>query len=168
MGNLSMITCFKAFTIGFITQSREYRYPYRPTTTIGSTIAAVQTMPSYDTSARKQLYDTQGYVVVPSLISPSLLLELEEACTRTIAKTREGSWPHRRTVGRQFPPYDDGNPDSWGVQHVMHPDLGERAFARWYTSDELVNVVCELMACGEEDLQMGERYCMLEIPIEGR
>ena len=112
MGNLSMITCFKAFTIGFITQSREYRYPYRPTTTIGSTIAAVQTMPSYDTTARKQLYDTQGYVVVPSLISPSLLLELEEACTRTIAKTREGSWPHRRTVGQKFPPYDDGNPDS--------------------------------------------------------
>ncbi|KAM5541644.1 hypothetical protein V8D89_004834 [Ganoderma adspersum] len=111
-------------------------------------------MPSYDTSARKQLYDTQGYVVVPSLISPSLLFELEEACTRTIAKTREGSWPHRRTIGRQFPPYDDGNPDSWGVQHVMHPDLGERAFARWYTSDELVNVVCELMVCGEEDLQM--------------
>ena len=48
--------------------------------------------------------------------------------------------------------------DSWGVQHVMHPDLGDCAFVRWYTSDELVNVVCELMACGEEDLQMGGGY----------
>ncbi len=113
-------------------------------------------MPSYDTSARKQLYDTQGYVVVSGLIPQSLLPELEAACARTVARTRDGSWPHRRTVGRQFPPYDDANPDSWGVQHVMHPGLGESAFARWYTSDELVTVVCELMGCGEEDLQMGE------------
>ena len=120
-------------------------------------------MPTYDVSALKQLYDTQGYVIVPGLISPSLLPELEAACARAIAKTREGAWPHRRTVGRQFPPYDESDPDSWGVQHVMHPDLGEDAFARWYTSDELVNVVCELLGCGEEDLQMGESlrpYCI--------
>lgn len=119
-------------------------------------ILSLHFMPSYDASARKQLYKTQGYVIIPALISPSLLIELEAACARTIAKTRDGTWSHRRTVGRQFPPYDDGNPDSWGVQHVMHPDLGEDAFARWYTSDELVAVVCELMGCGEEDLQMGE------------
>ncbi|TBU26384.1 hypothetical protein BD311DRAFT_667563 [Dichomitus squalens] len=111
-------------------------------------------MPSYDISALKQLYDTQGYVIVPGLISPSLLPELEAACARAIAKTREGTWPHRRTVGRQFPPYDESNPDSWGVQHVMHPDLGEDAFARWYTSDELVGAVCELLGCRAEDLQM--------------
>ena len=116
------------------------------------------------TPSPKQLYEQQGYVVIPNLISPDHLAALELACAHAIAKTRSGEWAQRRTVGRQFPPYGDGDPDSWGVQHVMHPDLGEDAFARWYTSDELVNVVCELLGCGEEDLQMGESlrpYCIV-------
>lgn len=108
----------------------------------------------------KQQYDEQGYVLVPSLIPPAQFTALETASGRVIARTRTGQWPHRRTVGRQFPPYGDGDPDSWGVQHVMHPDLGEPAFARWYTSDALVGVVRELLGCGEDDLQMGECFCV--------
>ena len=107
-------------------------------------------------SALKQLYDKQGYVVVPGLVTPEHLTALEEACRRTIVRTRAGDWTHRRTVGRQFPPYDNANPDSWGVQHLMHPDLGEPAFARWYTSDALLAVVKDLMECDEDQLQMGE------------
>ncbi|KAI8976409.1 hypothetical protein BD414DRAFT_446565 [Trametes punicea] len=106
------------------------------------------------TPSLKERYDTQGYVVVPGLVPPDHLEALEAACERVIARTRSGEWPHRRTVGRQFPPYGDGDPDSWGVQHVMHPDLGEPAFARWYTSDALVDVVKELLGCEEDDLQM--------------
>ena len=104
----------------------------------------------------KELYDEQGFVIVPSLIPPYQFDELKAAAQRTIDRTRAGSWTHRRTVGRQFPPFDDDHPDSWGVQHVMHPQLGERAFAEWYTSDELLSVVKELLSCGEEDLQMGK------------
>ena len=37
----------------------------------------------------------------------------------------------------------------------MQPDLGEDAFARWYTGDELVRTCRELLACGEDELQMG-------------
>lgn len=107
-------------------------------------------------TAFKTLYDAQGFVVVPSLIPPSLFDDLRVAAERAIARTRSGQWAHRRTVGRQFPPFDESNPDSWGVQHVMHPALDEPVFARWYTSDELTKTVAELLACEQEDLQMGE------------
>lgn len=59
-------------------------------------------------------------------------------------------------VGSQFPPYDPDSPDSWGVQHVMHPDMGEPAFARWYTSDPLIEAAKGLLDCNEDKLQMGE------------
>jgi hypothetical protein len=38
----------------------------------------------------------------------------------------------------------------------MHPDLGEPAFARWYTSDALIRTVQELLDCKEDELQMGK------------
>ncbi|KAI0337843.1 hypothetical protein BDW22DRAFT_1339098 [Trametopsis cervina] len=114
-------------------------------------------------TAFKTLYDAQGFVVVPSLIPPSLFDDLRVAAERAIARTRSGQWAHRRTVGRQFPPFDESNPDSWGVQHVMHPALDEPVFARWYTSDELTKTVAELLACEQEDLQM-ELFNMLINP----
>lgn len=104
----------------------------------------------------KALYDEQGYIIVSGLIPSDNIDALREVCDRVIAKTRAGLWPHRRTVGKQFPPFDDSNSDSWGVQHVMHPDLGEPAFAEWYTSDPLINVSKELLQCDENELQMGE------------
>ncbi|KAF8952257.1 hypothetical protein BDZ97DRAFT_1809771 [Flammula alnicola] len=105
-------------------------------------------------SALKAFYEKEGYVIVPNLIQPGDWPELEQACERVIARTREGAWPYRRTVGKQFPPYGDENPDSWGVQHVMHPDLKERAFVVWYTSSRLLKVVAELLGCQDNDLQM--------------
>lgn len=106
-------------------------------------------------SPLKATYDDQGYVLVPSLIPSDLLPALRTACDRIIAKTRAGIWPHRRTVGKQFPPFDDANPDSWGVQHVMHPALGEPVFAQWYTSEALRSVAATLLACETGTLQMG-------------
>ena len=81
----------------------------------------------------KAFYDAEGYVIIPNLIgSDEQLLALERATERDIAKTRAGEWPHRRTVGKQFPPFDtkSAQPDVWGVQHVMLPELGERGFVR--------------------------------------
>lgn len=113
----------------------------------------------------KALYDEQGYIIVPNLIPPETFEALKEACDHAIAKTRTGSWPHRRTVGRQFPPFDDSNPDSWGIQHIMHPDLEEPTFAEWYTSDALINVSKELLQCNEDELQM-ELFNLLINPLE--
>ncbi|THH33192.1 hypothetical protein EUX98_g1013 [Antrodiella citrinella] len=110
--------------------------------------------------AYQTLYDTQGYVLIPpSVLLPTsspLFQDLLTASAHVVAKTRSGAWSHRRTVGKQFPPFDSDNPDSWGVQHVMHPDLGEDAlvFQRWYTGEEVRRVVCALMRCRDEDLQM--------------
>ena len=103
----------------------------------------------------KSLYDKRGYVIVPGLIPTELDKPLREATGRVITRTRSGQWPHRRTVGKQFPPFDNNNPDSWGVQHLMHPDLGEPIFAEWYTSGPLVQTICRLLDCNEDRLQMG-------------
>ncbi|KII84789.1 hypothetical protein PLICRDRAFT_117218, partial [Plicaturopsis crispa FD-325 SS-3] len=116
-------------------------------------------------ASTKSLYEKQGFVVVPDLIHPDVRAELEAAANRAIARTRDGSWTQRRTVGKQFPPYGEDNPDSWGVQHVMHPDLDEPVFSKWYTSDALVSAVCELVNCNEEELQM-ELFNMLINPLE--
>ncbi|KAG6902695.1 hypothetical protein C0995_012835 [Termitomyces sp. Mi166 len=116
-------------------------------------------------SELKALYEEQGFVVVPGLISSSSYEQkLREACDHIVSLTREGKWPHRRTVGKQFPPYGDDNPDSWGVQHVMHPGLGEPVFAEWYTSQKLLDVAMELLECGEEDLEM-ELFNLLINPL---
>jgi len=106
----------------------------------------------------KFVYDKQGYVIVPGLIPTDLERAVREATERVIARTRVGEWPHRRTVGKQFPPFDNDNPDSWGVQHLMHPDLGEPDFAEWYTSGPLVQTICSLLGCGEGKLQMGAAW----------
>ena len=104
----------------------------------------------------KATYDEQGYVIIPDLIRPEEWHRLESACQRAITRTRDGLWPHRRTLGSQFPPYDSKHPDSWGVQHLMHPDLEETAFVEWYTSPVFLGAVKELLGCEEGDLQMGE------------
>lgn len=117
-------------------------------------------------SGLKGRLDRDGYVIVQGLIPPDLLLPLKDACDRAVEKTRKGEWHHRRIVGKQFPPFIDteGEPDSWGVQHLMHPDLGEPVFAEWYGSVGLLNVCKELMECDEADLQMGERCISSVLP----
>ena len=108
------------------------------------------------TSTLKHALDRDGFVIVDGLVPSDELAELRTACDRVVARTRSGAWSHRRVVGKQFPPYDSNNPDSWGVQHVMHPLLGEPAFVRWYTSDGLTKTVQALLECEEGCLQMGK------------
>lgn len=106
-------------------------------------------------SSWKAQLDDEGFVVIPNLISPSLFQPLLEAAERAISKTRSGEWPHRRIVGKQFPPFVGDEKDSWGVQHLMHPDLAEPVFAKWYGSEELRLVCKALLECSDDDLQMG-------------
>ena len=117
----------------------------------------------------KASYDANGFVIIPSgtplsLIPPSKLPPLRDACERVIAKTRTGEWTRRRTVGKQFPPYDNDNSDSWGVQHLMHPDLGEGIFAGWYCSERVLKAVKALLGCEEEDLELGAYRKPLSFP----
>ncbi|KAF7315899.1 Phytanoyl-dioxygenase family protein [Mycena indigotica] len=125
------------------------------------------TMTSTTTLALREKLNEDGFVIVPGLVTPSNFSHLKAACSDVVRRTREGSWSHRRTVGKQFPPYGDANPDSWGVQHVMHPELGQSSsiFAGWYTSQEVVDAVQMLLGCEEQDLQM-ELFNLLINPLE--
>ncbi|KAG9018520.1 hypothetical protein FRB90_011560 [Tulasnella sp. 427] len=104
-------------------------------------------------SLRAQL-DSAGYIVVPDLVPPDLIKPLKEACQRVIERTRIGNWPHKRIVGKQFPPFVGDETDVWGVQHLMHQELREPLFAEWYGSQRLQEVCCQLIDCRPDDLQM--------------
>ncbi|KAL2162241.1 hypothetical protein VTH06DRAFT_7154 [Thermothelomyces fergusii] len=97
----------------------------------------------------------QGFVVLRSVLSPAEVEELRGAAARLTATARAGGWPHVRTVGKQFPPWDASLvPDRagiWGVQHLLHPDLpaaraDRAAFARLYFDDRLLAVARELLS----------------------
>ncbi|KAH8551490.1 hypothetical protein BGW37DRAFT_537989 [Umbelopsis sp. PMI_123] len=107
---------------------------------------------------------TDGFVIIDNLIKPELLGPLREAAERAIKKARAGEWKERRFVGTPFPPWDQGT-DVWGVQHLLHPDLGESIFAEWYGSEEMINAVCELLEVKPDELQL-ELFNMLINPQE--
>jgi hypothetical protein len=93
-------------------------------------------------------------VIIQGLTTPSEHADLLAATNRVVARTRSGSWPHARVVGKQFPPYGVGD-DIWGVQHAMHPALTEPIFSRWYVGDAVRGAAKMLLGCQDEELQMG-------------
>lgn len=113
----------------------------------------------------KEHYDTHGYVIVRGLLTHSEHADLLAATERVTARTRSGSWTHARVVGKQFPPYGAGD-DVWGVQHAMHPALGEPAFARWYAGDAVRGAAKTLLGCQDDHLQMGGLRLRLRLPSD--
>ncbi len=108
---------------------------------------------------------TQGYVIIPSRLSPSQLKDLRQACEYVKSLAVAGKWPHIRNLPKQFPPWSfDVFKGIWGVQHLMHPDLPfHDLFATSYFSDPVVQPVKELLSCTEEQLVM-ELYNLLVTP----
>lgn len=111
-----------------------------------------------------------GYVVIKSIFAPETLEALRTAATEATALARTGSWPHVRTVGKQFPPWDASRAPIdgiWGVQHLMNPDLpGNEIFTQAYFSNEILDIVKELLECTDEELVM-ELFNMLVRPEKG-
>lgn len=105
-----------------------------------------------------------GYVVIDGLIPTDSFPKLVEACDRAVDRARRGDWQYRRLVGTQFPPWKEGT-DVWGVQHLMHPDLGESEFAEWYGSEQLQNAVCDLLGTTRPQLQLGTNKLLFNIHI---
>ncbi|KAK8853512.1 hypothetical protein IAR55_004219 [Kwoniella newhampshirensis] len=103
-------------------------------------------------NAYRQHYQDHGYVVVPSLIPPDLLTPLRDAADRATDKARRREWKDVRMVGKQFPPWTVGD-DVWGVQNLMHPAMGEKVFAEFYGSEDLLAVSQGLMGCEREAMQ---------------
>lgn len=124
-------------------------------------------MPS--STLRDQLH-RDGFVVIRDLLPAAQVTALREAAARTAALSRSGGWPHVRTVGKQFPPWNAADAAAhgiWGVQGLNDPALPESsAFLRAYFSDEILGVAKQLMADGaatDDDLVM-ELHNMLVAP----
>lgn len=109
-------------------------------------------------SSLKAAFDRDGFVIIPSTLSPTELSTLRTACAKATDLARGGHWPYIRTLPRQFPPWkhEDAGQGIWGVQHLMHPELpGHETFTKTYFGDEIVEVVRSLLGeCGEEELVM--------------
>ncbi|KAF2142785.1 uncharacterized protein K452DRAFT_286415 [Aplosporella prunicola CBS 121167] len=106
-----------------------------------------------------------GYVLIPSLLTPSELSALRSATARTTALARSGNWPYIRTLPKQFPPWpSDPSAGIWGVQHLLHPSLPDSTlFAHSYFSDSIMGPCKALLECGDEDLVL-ELYNLLVRP----
>ncbi|KAJ5670379.1 uncharacterized protein N7477_005742 [Penicillium maclennaniae] len=92
-----------------------------------------------------------GFVVIRNILTPSEINHYRTIATEATTKTRTGSWPHFRTVPKQFPPWPTIPPPAseggiWGVQHLMHPSMpGRDSFAQCYFSPSILAVVEELV-----------------------
>ncbi|OAQ99780.1 hypothetical protein LLEC1_08103, partial [Akanthomyces lecanii] len=125
------------------------------------------TMPAQKTSSYLADLERDGFVVVKSIVSPEKLQRLRDAATKVEAIARRGEWPHIRTVGKQFPPWQwEPEKGIWGVQHLMNPALpGHEAFTELYFSDEVLDIVKQLLQCDDEQLVM-ELFNMLASAAE--
>ncbi|EHY56758.1 hypothetical protein HRR83_002160 [Exophiala dermatitidis] len=103
-----------------------------------------------------------GFVKLPNLITPQLLLALKACSKYTADRARQGKWPYVRTVPKQYPPWHEWQPGDniWGVQHLLHPDMNVRdTFAELYFSDEVLSVVKELLGL-KDDPDADEKLVM--------
>ncbi|CAG8010675.1 unnamed protein product [Penicillium olsonii] len=98
-----------------------------------------------------------GFVVVRNLLTPEEVTHYRQIATEATTLTRAGTWPHFRTVPKQFPPWPSNPPPAseggiWGVQHLLHPEMpGRAAFASCYFSASILAVAEELMGTNSRD-----------------
>ncbi|KAF3911019.1 hypothetical protein AA313_de0202620 [Arthrobotrys entomopaga] len=87
-------------------------------------------------------FERDGFVIIDDVLPPALFEAAKQACEEAVEKGRKGEWPHRRIVGKAFPPWPAAGPDIWGIQHLMHPDLGLPLFKQIYTNPKLLSTAC--------------------------
>lgn len=100
-----------------------------------------------------------GFVIIPSVLTPDQLTSLRAAAQTSTKLARSGKWPHVRTLFKQFPPWPKPTPGAtneiWGIQGMMHPDMsGHEVFTTFYFSDAIITPTKELLQCGDDDLVM--------------
>lgn len=113
----------------------------------------------------RALLARDGFVRIPSILSPDQLEDLRAACKRSAGLARGGKWPFVRTLPKQFPPWnDDVSHGIWGVQHLLHPDLPDhKLFAASYFAPHIIETVTSLLECQPDDMVM-ELYNLLIRP----
>src|SRR5579885_185546 len=86
------------------------------------------------TPAQLEQFSHESYVIIEEAVEPHLLEALRAAARRVTEKARLGDWPHKG---------DAGDGDIWGVNHLLHPDLGEPVFAEYMASDPVLDLAAE-------------------------
>jgi hypothetical protein len=113
-------------------------------------------MPTATATSYLEALQRDGFVVIPSLLSPQEITPLRNAATQATTLTRQGNWPFFRTVPKQFPPWPKEVPPAseggiWGVQHLLHPDMpGRDQFAKFYFDERVLSIVEELLGLKKE------------------
>ncbi|KAL6875035.1 phytanoyl-CoA dioxygenase [Trichoderma novae-zelandiae] len=124
-------------------------------------------MPAQTTSSHLSSLQTNGFVIIKSILPAPQLELLRSASLRAERLARAGQWPHVRTVGKQFPPWDPSDAPAkgiWGVQHLMSPRMpGHATFTALYFSEPVLGIAEELLGCGDGELVM-ELFNMLVRP----
>ncbi|KAK4201538.1 putative nicotinamide N-methyltransferase [Triangularia verruculosa] len=116
-------------------------------------------MPAHqDPLAHLQIH---GYTIIPSFLTPSELSTLRAASSALINLSSQGQWPHVRTTGKQFPPWDPSlvphSAGIWGVQHLLHPSLPlppdqpSNPFTQLYFSPKLLALSRAILSLPEDD-----------------
>ncbi|KAF3901441.1 hypothetical protein ABW21_db0203346 [Orbilia brochopaga] len=86
-----------------------------------------------------------GFVIVDDVLPPAVFDAAKEACEEAVEKGRKGEWPHRRIVGKAFPPWPAAGPDIWGIQHLMHPDMNLPLFKDIYVNPTLLSTASQIL-----------------------
>ncbi|ORY27921.1 hypothetical protein BCR39DRAFT_496867 [Naematelia encephala] len=111
-------------------------------------------------------YKKDGFVIVPGLIRSTDLEPLRAAAEIVTERARKHEWKQVRVVGKQFPPWTEED-DIWGVQNIMHPELGQDIFREWYGRHDMLQISAALMGCELGDMQF-ELFNMLINPLRAR
>jgi hypothetical protein len=128
--------------------------------------------------------ERDGFVVIPSILSPEELSLLRNASSETVSLARSGKWPHVRTLPKQFPPWGpnpfsntslssndasktslNGSPKAsspgiWGIEHLLSPSLpASPTFTKSYFSPTILSTAKDLLStpsspCTDADLVM--------------
>ncbi|KAK0668480.1 putative nicotinamide N-methyltransferase [Cercophora samala] len=115
---------------------------------------------------------TSGFVIIPSFLSPAELTTLRTASAALISLSSSGHWPHVRTTGKQFPPWDPSlvphSSGIWGVQHLLHPSLPlpqdqRDAFVRLYFSPKLLSLSREILSLPPNDDNNSDQGLVMEL-----
>ncbi|KAE8226251.1 hypothetical protein CF319_g1139 [Tilletia indica] len=120
--------------------SQPHRFPFKDA-------AAIQ--------ALRDDYERDGFVIVDGIFaSPDEMESLKAAAADVVKLTRDGEWPHRRVVGKQFPPFDEVTQDYWGVQHLMSPSLPHSALFTAFYGSRVLEVSSALLAVPVQSMQL--------------
>ncbi|KAK0382741.1 hypothetical protein NLU13_9837 [Sarocladium strictum] len=121
----------------------------------------------YDGEGLREKLDRDGFVKIRASLRSAYIIRLQAITEAVEQRARQGQWPHVRTIGKQFPPWDPADAVDrgvWGVQHLLKPTCPfSEEYADLYFSEGLLRHARALMSCTDDDLVM-ELFNMLIRP----